>query len=543
MYFNYENKNTEIIFHEFPGTPWLLRDTGFCGYSKLFLHLTEFNYSVSTNYNNLSALINLISNKSIIILPPFKYFQYYPYEIIAIKKWIKAGGKILILAEHEDVYKCSSLQHNHLICQNKIFISNPILLKDNSPWFILPFNDKKFAEFYAVSSINSTHSKGTSIFLSDPDNNDTILACGVSFGKGKIAILCDSENIFNGSKNFGINRLNNLDLFIKIIKWLKNTKNSDKHYVKKKSFLKNLGYFNFSHKKYFFQDNKNSQEITAPSNAKKKPIIWFCNLKGSLKADTSLDGVQSFFNKLTTNFKVIISPEIPENFECALFINPLCKKIPDNILKAITHKKVILIGDAYSKIDNVSSNGRLLTKLGFKDPQDYPINSIAKKRGFLFTNNTLYDLNNNFSGYESNPAALLYSNYSKEKEIKLYLKKSGTLNAHNKAIFFLVSMSSSFSSNVSTGLDERFPFSENMNKNTYDITDEKIENIGKEEYYKNQKNKVIKKKENLFKYPYIIGCYDNKTLCLSDATLITNQMFRFKSNRSIINEIIYWLMK
>jgi hypothetical protein len=104
-------------------------------------------------------------------------------------------------------------------------------------------------------------------------------------------------------------------------------------------------------------------------------------------------------------------------------------------------------------------------------------------------------------------------------------------------------MSSSFSSNVSTGLDERFPFSENMNKNTYDITDEKIENIGKEEYYKNQKNKVIKKKENLFKYPYIIGCYDNKTLCLSDATLITNQMFRFKSNRSIINEIIYWLMK
>lgn len=525
---SYMNYTSEIIFHELPGAPWLLRDTGFCGYSELMCELEKIKIKVSTSYLDLSSLVNNTNINSILVLPPFKFHQYYSFELNALTKWISKGGSLLIFSEHENVYKCSSWLQNHLLCHTGLSISEPILLKNQSPWFELPLiwdNKKsdsiqKKVEFYAVSSINTKHSNKHVPFIYDPVDPDTVIACGTKFNCGSIAILGDSENIFNGNEYFGIKKVFNKEFFTKIIMWLKKNKN-----------LKKL-----PHNSKISSKQNFSSGFKIKKNRKK---IWFYNKNHSLRTDFSFDGLYRFLKKISLNFNLIISTHPPDDFDFAIMAVPL-KPIPDKISKLLHNKKLILLGDAYTKIDKFTVNGRLLAQLGFSDTNNYPLNKISRQRGFFFLSSTLYNLNDNCSGYYSNPSALLFSMDKKETST-IFLKKPGLLICPPKSTILIKGTSSGFASNVSYGLDERVPFNNKINKLFYDPRDVKIENVGIVEYKKSLKIDTRKFGSINVLKPFIIAAFTKNTLCIADSTLITNQMFRYKSSRKLIDEIINWI--
>ena len=118
----------EVIYDESHDNVWGIWDTGFYGFSEFARTLIEQGLLVSCNTRPLddSLLADQQAARKLLVLNVAKYQRYKPSEIDSIERFVKAGGKLLILGEHDNFYETGDFQNGVLHRFGLEFLAAPV---------------------------------------------------------------------------------------------------------------------------------------------------------------------------------------------------------------------------------------------------------------------------------------------------------------------------------------------------------------------------------------------------------------------------------
>lgn len=234
----------ELIYDEGHGNVWGIWDTGFYGYSEFARTIKQQKILVSLNAEKLELLLGQIPEadlfQKILVLNVAKYKSYTNEEISSVESFVKKGGKLIIIGEHDNMYGVSDFQ-NAIASRFGLFfnhnsVGNPYISERRSQSDV--FNLKNV--FDQLSASIRYSSKDATVLLFINENNRKVPTCvGVKVGKGKVVALGDSELFWNGDGKVGINRGENKQFLLHLISWITDQKIEQNTYETKTIFLTN----------------------------------------------------------------------------------------------------------------------------------------------------------------------------------------------------------------------------------------------------------------------------------------------------------------
>lgn len=177
-------------------------DAGVSGLSHFTNLLKQQGVAVSMCYDSLLSIDRSESFKKCIFLNPRFYLSYTEKEIEFLLEFVREGGSLLIVSEHDDAYKIASnlnwlLKKIGVVDQLKGYYDKSKTSFFEQIWPILASKKYDIDRLCLnYSSVFSFSEEWELIF--DEDLNRSVARGGIrSFGKGRIAVIGDYEIFWN----------------------------------------------------------------------------------------------------------------------------------------------------------------------------------------------------------------------------------------------------------------------------------------------------------------------------------------------------------
>jgi hypothetical protein len=248
-------ENPEIVFDASHNQFWSVWDTGVVGYSQLAVLLREAGYRVSENQLPLASILPNLTESAVLVLGAPQYATYSKEEVGAVVAFVKKGGGLLLLGEHEDFFSINTEQ-NKLGQQfgmrfKSDLINDPLhSIAEIPQWLKVgsePFGLNDIGLFAAASMELDEQAEVLAVASADaslePEKDDTIekalsyvdtltgdsegqekesfvVAARAEFGLGRVITVSDSEFLWNWNDGVGLNYGENVDFSLKVFSWL-----------------------------------------------------------------------------------------------------------------------------------------------------------------------------------------------------------------------------------------------------------------------------------------------------------------------------------
>lgn len=200
-------------------------DRGFAGISTFVDTLVKQGYKIDLNYKELDKLLPTYPafQNTILILTPSVFNPFRPAEVSEIRSFVAKGGKLLIVAEHENFF-------DHALTFNQLLRGTPLTIQYNA--IRVPSLNFVEAGWPAVSSTQipgnfrfflpagialADSAKCLCITQADATPAQACVIAMADFGYGKIALITDYEIFWNMTSTTGIRLRDNLKLCTQII--------------------------------------------------------------------------------------------------------------------------------------------------------------------------------------------------------------------------------------------------------------------------------------------------------------------------------------
>ncbi|MFO8019022.1 MAG: hypothetical protein R6U96_10325 [Promethearchaeia archaeon] len=204
-------------------------DTGYMGYSELNILLQRYFLEVSTITDGLLNHIDTFTENDTLFLNVVKWGSYAEEELDAIEEFVKRGGNLIILGEH-NVFNISEFQNPLLekfdmeLTTDDIFNSDDYVL-DESDWPIFEshyFNLNNLS-MMAVAELNTYNDAFSIANVSYENESATVMGGYEEPDGGKVFCATDTEWLWNLNSSYpGINYGNNSKLFLNVLDWFYN---------------------------------------------------------------------------------------------------------------------------------------------------------------------------------------------------------------------------------------------------------------------------------------------------------------------------------
>ncbi len=227
---DYTPFTAQLIYDQSHNNVWGLWDHGYCGYSHVAYMLKQYGIPASVNLKKIDECISFLPatgyHYSILMLSVAKYQQFDNREIDAICNFVKSGGLLFVIAEHDNMYHSATFL-NAVTKTIGITINSDAAGKDNENAQSLDdLNNRAYSKkfklhnvLHMLSASLSSNSNSFEVLLCD-DETDAVIAAGCTYGKGKMLVLADSEMLWNGDGRVGIHAGDNKEFFTHCIEWL-----------------------------------------------------------------------------------------------------------------------------------------------------------------------------------------------------------------------------------------------------------------------------------------------------------------------------------
>ncbi len=336
----------EAIYDESHDNVWGIWDTGFYGYSEFAIILKSMGIIVSCNTRQIDSLLGYYKNNpegKILIVNVAKYRQYLRGEIRSIVEFVKLGGRLLVIGEHDNMYNSSDF-HNSLLSNFGITINNDYVGNSSNSERKAISKIFKLYDVYDQLAASITGPSKQTILLHGFKNKQKVpIAIGLLYGKGRVIVIGDSELFWNGDEKIGIHHGDNRLFLIRTIEWLLDQR-LYRNYVSEVFLPANV--------------------LETGSNKAVKRIFIDIS-SGGRGVDSSISGLLHFAEFFRNNGYEIYCGQSLSQYNIRVVIGPLsqvkCEDGKDN--------KLLLFAEAYDEIEDHSFWDRFQLNLGYKNRQ------------------------------------------------------------------------------------------------------------------------------------------------------------------------------
>lgn len=214
-----------VVFDESLGEPFSIHDPGFMGDSLASEALQAAGLQVTANRQPLDDFLPKVPDPTrtlLVISLPTRHFS--PRALRATSEFLESGGRLLFLAEHDNIYDNASIIEDFV--QRSGIKIGPGRLAGPQGTVLLPWpvsvgrSDPLTLDsvhFYLAARLEPT-GEPTVILLEDHVGEP--LTIGAIVGNGRLAVAGDAEFLWNGTPTHGIRAAANEEYLLKIVRWL-----------------------------------------------------------------------------------------------------------------------------------------------------------------------------------------------------------------------------------------------------------------------------------------------------------------------------------
>ncbi len=225
--------HAEALYDESHNNPWGIRDTGFYGYSGFARTLMDHGVTVTRISGSLERAVMTHAGSAagkVLVLTVAKFSTYTPEERAAAELFVRNGGSLLCIGEHENIYGSSDFQ-NQILRQfgmefNNDFVGEIIPEEKLEKSDLSVLNQRGVSEVLGLRNIHHLLSASIKTLRDDSDTVELLRGDGKTIGagrrhhKGRVAAVGDSELFWNGDGAIGIGSGDNGLFLIRLFQWL-----------------------------------------------------------------------------------------------------------------------------------------------------------------------------------------------------------------------------------------------------------------------------------------------------------------------------------
>lgn len=356
----------DIVFDAFKEQVWPIKDTGFAGYSSLNLFLRSLGYSTVENHKPYREVLPYLSSQTLLVIGVAMEARFTTNEVKEILDFVGRGGKLLIIAEHDNQFGSADFLRPLIkaagwdISNGRVVVETDTFPATAGRWFwtsIPSVGDGPV--LLCAADLKPVREEDCKTLLTSVDGKHIVAGLG-RFGKGQIAIISDSEFLWNARPDYKWAELYPLAF-------------SD---PKTRLFIKRLvtGILPLENE----PQSNDFLSSEKPKGLKRIYIygngVYFENYSNFLEAlnDENL-----------AVFEYIEGTEVkPE--DGVIVITPLTE-IPQPVIDELSKSgKAVLFGDMYTSVKSYTESWTKFFKPRKIYPVPYPLNSIAEKYGVRF---------------------------------------------------------------------------------------------------------------------------------------------------------------
>ncbi len=357
----------DIVFDAFEEQVWPIKDTGFTGYASLNLFLQDLGFNTAENHKPYKEILPYLSSQTLFIIGVAMEASFNEEEIENVLNFVDRGGKVLVIAEHDNKYGSSDFLRPLIhvagweISNGRVVSESDSFPGTEGRWIRsrLP-SGKEGPVLLCAAELTAMREKSCKVLLTSL-NGEYIVAGLGNYGKGKIAIICDSEFLWSANPDYRWKGVYPLAF-------------SDS---KTRAFIKDLVFSILPPQ----EDTSRSSDFPFFDNpgASKRLFVYgnggcFQNYSRFLAALN-----RAGLSVLKYREGMEVTPE-----DRVIVITPL-KKIPEMVIDELSKsQRIVFFGDMYSSVESYAESWNLFFKPLKINPVPYPLNSIAGKYGIRF---------------------------------------------------------------------------------------------------------------------------------------------------------------
>jgi hypothetical protein len=356
----------DIVFDSFKEQVWPIKDTGFTGYSSLNLFLKNLGYITKENHKPYKEVLSGLRSETVFVVGVAMEAQFTEDEIKEILDFVGRGGKLLVIAEHDNQYGSSDFLRPLInaagweIDNGRVMEESDTFPGTGGTWFWTRFPSmEKGPVLICAADLEPVREEDCEILLTSADGKHIVAGLGI-YKKGQIAIVSDSEFLWNANPNFkwkGVYSLSFCDPKTRIL-----IKDIIFRLLPPREGPKSDG-FSFS------SDLKRVKRVFVYGNGG--------DFHDYSKFLTALTDAKLSVFKYEEGIK--IAPE-----DRVIVITPL-EKIPQQVVDELSQsKKIVFFGDMYSSVKSYAESWKFFFKPSKIYSLPYPVNKITEKYGIRF---------------------------------------------------------------------------------------------------------------------------------------------------------------
>jgi hypothetical protein len=405
-----------VLFDAYKEQVWPIKDTGFAGYSSLNLFLQDLGFNTAESHKPYREVLPCLDTKStLFVVGVAMEARFTRDEVKDILDFVGRGGRLLVIAEHDNQFGSSDFLRPLInaagweIDNGRVIVESDTFPYTGGTWFYTSLPSMEEGPvLLCAADLTIIRKEGCEVLLTSVDGKHIVAGLG-NYGKGQIAVVSDSEFLWNASPDY---------------KWvgLYPVAFSD---PKTRTFIRGL------------------ISRILPTEPKMQPDDFpFTNKPEGLRRNFvygnggSFNNYSKFLAALSNaNLTVLKYEEGMEIFpeDRVIVITPL-KRIPQQITDELSKsEKVVFFGDMYSSVKSYAESWSQFFEPNKIYPLPYPLNSLAEKYGVRFL--PAYGVNFEKNEYEN----FLYIPVFFKKK-RLYLHKACAIEflsgQRNKEIYF-----------------------------------------------------------------------------------------------------------
>ncbi|MBN2352658.1 MAG: DUF4350 domain-containing protein [Spirochaetales bacterium] len=358
------DKRPLIVFDAFKEQVWPIRDTGYAGYSSFNLFLKNLGYYTAENNKPYDKALKDLGHDTIFVIPVAMEVRFTNAEVQNILEYVGRGGNVLVIAEHDNAYHSSDFlrpiaQAGGWDINDDGIIDPEGALPDFPPWIrtMQPLGKEGPVMLHA-SSLTMGNDRGEVLLTTF--RGDRIVGGLGRYKRGRLAILSDSEFLWNGNPEFKYQNVYPMNFC--------DPKTGD--------FMKQVVFRLFPPKSPAVLDDF---PFSDESKCDNRVIVYGNggNFIEFTKFLTALTGAN--LSVLKYREGMTIKPE-----DKVIVISPL-KTIPQNVINDLSvSKKIAVFGDMFSSLKSYAPSWSDFFKPMEFIPVPYPANALAEKYGVRF---------------------------------------------------------------------------------------------------------------------------------------------------------------
>lgn len=370
-----------ILFDAFKEQVWSIKNTGFTGYSSLNLFLKNLGYYTKENHRPYKESLANLDPETLLVVGVAMEAEFTEDEIESILDFVGRGGKLLVIAEHDNQYGSADFLRPLINAAGWEIRNDSVMVEESGTfpgtegkWIKsrLPSMDEG-PDLLCAANLTPMREGDCKILLTSTDGEHIVAGLG-NYKEGQIAIISDSEFLWNSNPDYKWEGLYPLAF-------------SD---TKTKAFIKDLIFMLLPPKEF-----SKSNDFSFSDRAQNSVKVFIYGNGGQFH------NYSKFFTALTDeNISVLKYEEGMKvsSEDRVIMITPLMK-IPQQIIDELSKsEKIVIFGDMYTSVESYAETWALFFKRYKIYPLPYPANELAEKYGVSFLPVFGVNLDNNENG-------------------------------------------------------------------------------------------------------------------------------------------------